>query len=601
MAFKILAYVLSHLYNEVVVIDTMDNELVGKINRGDVSGGGGIAVTPDGKFAYCTNYFSQNASVMNTKTYSVIEPPIIIPNGYNPADIAITPEGKYAYVTNSGDDDKVYRISTITNEVDGPGIPVGNNPSSIAITPDGKFAYVTNYWSNDVSVINLATNEENRIKDIINPNDVAISPDGKYAYVAAGFSSGGVVYKIDTSTRKVTTIDVSTSLYGIAITPDGRYAYVVDRRYTGNFVYIIDLFNNDTVLPKTIPVGDNPRKIAITPDGKWAYVANEASHNVTVLDLTNNSVKTTIATGGHPYDIAIALIPEDGQADLSISKNDSPDPVKVHDTLTYTMFVKNHGPDTATGVSLIDTLLSSVKFVSSDCSQGSCTTKDGIVTCYLGTIIYGEIATIKIVVTPQKEGIITNRATVSGNEIDPNPYNNTAIEHTTVISNNICIEANRIFDSCSQEENKIETINLPCDWLHQIIYLIINNNKEYVSCSVKDIKCTVLDVTQPDEAGKVKATIKVEGIINLQLKIGDSYLENFEKTCSFTKTVTLFAPEGTKVTCEVKDVYCEFNEIENCVAYCSINMTVIIKSKALVHVKIPYVGECESRQCKDNN
>ncbi|MEV6183330.1 YncE family protein, partial [Streptomyces sp. NPDC052015] len=37
-------------------------------------------------------------------------------------------------------------------------IPVGDSPVRVAITPDGSHAYVTNSASDDVSVIDTATN-----------------------------------------------------------------------------------------------------------------------------------------------------------------------------------------------------------------------------------------------------------------------------------------------------------------------------------------------------------------------------------------------------------------------------------------------------------
>lgn len=119
-------------------------------------------------------------------------------------------------------------------------------------------------------------------------------------------------------------------------------------------------------------------------------------------------------------------------ADLAVTKQDSPDPVFVGNSLTYTIPVTNNGPFPATGVTLIDTLPAGVTFVSSNSSQGSCTETGGVVTCILGNLANGASATVEIVVTPTANGTITNTASVSGNELDPNPANNTDTETTTV-------------------------------------------------------------------------------------------------------------------------------------------------------------------------
>ncbi|PIY19935.1 hypothetical protein COZ13_02695, partial [Candidatus Desantisbacteria bacterium CG_4_10_14_3_um_filter_40_18] len=38
-------------------------------------------------------------------------------------------------------------------------MPVGSRPYGVAITPDGRYAYVTNAGSDNVSVIEVATNQ----------------------------------------------------------------------------------------------------------------------------------------------------------------------------------------------------------------------------------------------------------------------------------------------------------------------------------------------------------------------------------------------------------------------------------------------------------
>ena len=59
--------------------------------------------------------------------------------------------------------------------------------------------------------------------------------------------------------------------------------------------------------------------------------------------------------------------------DLSIIKTDRPDPVFVGARLTYTLAVRNLGPDTATNVRVADALPSGTNFVSVASSQGTCT------------------------------------------------------------------------------------------------------------------------------------------------------------------------------------------------------------------------------------
>jgi uncharacterized repeat protein (TIGR01451 family) len=120
-------------------------------------------------------------------------------------------------------------------------------------------------------------------------------------------------------------------------------------------------------------------------------------------------------------------------ADLSLTKSDSPDPVTVGRTLTYTLMATNGGPSAATGVSVTDDLPATAIYESATPSQGFCShSLLGTVSCSLGTLSSGESATVSITVRPQGEGTIDNTASTTANETDPDTTNNTAQESTTV-------------------------------------------------------------------------------------------------------------------------------------------------------------------------
>ena len=118
--------------------------------------------------------------------------------------------------------------------------------------------------------------------------------------------------------------------------------------------------------------------------------------------------------------------------DLSITKQDSSDPVLVNTPLTYTITVSN-SPAAASGVVVSDPLPAGVSFVSASSTLGSCGQAGGTVTCNLGSMSPSQTASITIVVTPTAVSTLSNTATVTASATDPNPANNTATATTDVI------------------------------------------------------------------------------------------------------------------------------------------------------------------------
>ncbi len=118
--------------------------------------------------------------------------------------------------------------------------------------------------------------------------------------------------------------------------------------------------------------------------------------------------------------------------DIVVTKTDSPDPVQVGATLTYTITVSNRGPSTATNVQLTDPLPSSLTVISVTPSQGTCTTSP-VLSCSLGTLAPGALVTIVVAVRPTVTGVLENTATAVGTEPEANPQDNSATAITTVV------------------------------------------------------------------------------------------------------------------------------------------------------------------------
>jgi len=119
-------------------------------------------------------------------------------------------------------------------------------------------------------------------------------------------------------------------------------------------------------------------------------------------------------------------------ADLTITKTDSPDPVRVGANLTYTITVTNAGPNPADAVQVTDTLPDNVTFISVKTSQGSCTGTTTVV-CTLGAVpLTAAGATVTIEVQPTVSGTIMNRANATSSTQDPSAANNATTTETVV-------------------------------------------------------------------------------------------------------------------------------------------------------------------------
>ena len=189
--------------------------------------------------------------------------------------------------------------------------------------------------------------------------------------------------------------------------------------------------------------------------GRIRVVLNEqivTGNGTTNLSLTVNAIHITISGATIPgvpgtvnQDVifaqsraALNCLGPSPQADLSILKTDSPDPVSAPGTITYQITVTNNGPANVPQAVVTDNLPlgPNVTFGSATPSQGSCGVPNPLV-CNLGVLNAGATASITVTVnvTPGAPSPLVNIATVtdaSGVTTDPNPANNTATTSTTV-------------------------------------------------------------------------------------------------------------------------------------------------------------------------
>lgn len=192
----------------VNVVDLVNNVISGTIDLAPNIAPAALAMTPDGAYVYTVNYMNGNP---NTGTLNIIRTsdntllPTVITGFSGPFDMAISPDGKFGYVTNFGSNNfypygTTLSVVNLSSNTIVATIPLGIQPAGVAVTADSSRAYVTIYNTlyNDpafsalvygqgiVNVVDLSNNTVLPISIAVDqsPGAVVISPNGAYAYIS---------------------------------------------------------------------------------------------------------------------------------------------------------------------------------------------------------------------------------------------------------------------------------------------------------------------------------------------------------------------------------------------------------------------------------
>jgi YVTN family beta-propeller protein len=274
-------YVANQGSNDVTVVRLTDKAVVATISTG-TEPYGIVSVTLSGTtYVYVSNTGSNNVTVINTSTNTVAA---TVPVGVKPYYVAAY--GTYVYVTNS-QSNTVSVIDANTNTVSAT-IPVGLYPRGIKAV--SGYIYVANYGDpnytggNSVSVIDPETHTVS--STIILPSSVdgprGLTGLGSKVYIS-NFRSNNVSV-INTATNSVVaTIPVGMGPRGIS--PLGTNIYV--QNFDGGTISVIDTLT-DTVTA-TVTVGHSPTGLGVS--GTDIYVSTFQDNYVSIFNTVSNSLR----------------------------------------------------------------------------------------------------------------------------------------------------------------------------------------------------------------------------------------------------------------------------------------------------------------------
>lgn len=191
-----------------------------------------VAVTPDDQRVLTSNWCTYDLSVSSTKDGKELQR---IKLGPYPRGIAVSPDGRFAYVAVMGST-RVAKIDLGTYAVswfNG----VGLGPRHLVLSPDGKFLYATLNKEGSVVKIDTATGTVvRRVRTGQQPRSMAISTDGTAVYVVNYESS--TMSKLATSDMHQVQ-SVPTGHHPIGIAYDGATGRVWVANYSGT-IFVFD-------------------------------------------------------------------------------------------------------------------------------------------------------------------------------------------------------------------------------------------------------------------------------------------------------------------------------------------------------------------------
>ncbi|MGD8805779.1 MAG: hypothetical protein PVH65_08000, partial [Chloroflexota bacterium] len=157
-----------------------------------------------------------------------------------------------------------------------------------------------------------------------------------------------------------------------------------------------------------------------------ARIVNSAEVSANESDLSSSNNTWAVST------------PVTGKADLMLTKTDNDVTAVAGQQLVYTFTVTNNGPSTATAVQVVDTLPDEMSYSGfSGSTVTSCGSNGTIVTCNLAPIDSGLDTTFAMTVTVAASAAhsitVTNTATVSADQFDPIPADNSASDQSTIV------------------------------------------------------------------------------------------------------------------------------------------------------------------------
>ncbi|HEY4280377.1 MAG TPA: beta-propeller fold lactonase family protein [Conexibacter sp.] len=404
----------------------------------------GLAVSPDGRSLYVPSPDDDEVREYSIGADGALTPKALqaVLAGDRPIAAAVSPDGDSVWVVDE-DSDEVSQFDVLPDGTLAAKtvktLPAGDAPVAIAVRPDGRSVYVANSQGATISQYDVEADGALSPESPATapapapagggpPDSLAIAPDGKTLYAAVGSLRQYDISDSGALSLKAAPEDPGPAALGLAVAPGGRDLYVNDAVDGFLSTYKID---TDGVASVATAVISNSLAPAVAPDGHSVYAPDRFGRLVDQWDASDGSLtKKAPATVSLPsFPTAIVVSPS---SDVALSAATADGSVAAGQSLTTTYRVTNTG-SVATDVRLSVPLGGDLTLQSAAASQGVCA-MTGEVDCTLGSLAQGESATVTATVRTLTPGTVSQTATVSAAQPDPDSANNAATVVATVTS-----------------------------------------------------------------------------------------------------------------------------------------------------------------------
>ncbi len=324
---------------------------------------------------------------------------------------------------------------------------------------------VTN--QNQPVTINILDNDETTIQPvdpstvtIVNgPSNgaVTINADGTVEYTPDTNFSGQDTFTYEVCDASLPTIICGTGQVTVTVRPIGMtLTKTVDRTeaVVGDLItYTIILTNNSEFAVNDIVIEDMlPEELMFvsatiqgTDDLIWEIESLGVGETLTigmqVMAVAPGEVINVVGVNAGAYNLdaeAEAVVIEDPEIDLSITKTSFGAEIYEGDEFVYEIVVENNGVYDANNVVITDQLPTNISYVgstlegSSDEIDPSTNVNGNNVTWTVPYFPMGEHLTITLTVKAEQSGSLVNEVTVEGDENEINPSDNTASDQNQI-------------------------------------------------------------------------------------------------------------------------------------------------------------------------